>query len=54
MFSKAAIKRYNDVVNVTPAPGDYNPQEPKSRGSKVALVKSERFVEPKLTTPGKQ
>ena len=52
MFSKAPIKRFNDVTNENPAPVDYDPKEPKSRGSKCALVKSERFLEPKIHTPG--
>ena len=54
MFSKAPIKRYNDEVNETPAPGDYDPKEAKSRGSKIAHSTSARFNEvSKSVTPGK-
>ena len=54
MFSKAPIKRYNDEVNETPAPGDYDPKEAKSRGSKIAHSTSARFNEVgKSVTPGK-
>ena len=53
MFSKAPIKRFNESTSETPAPSDYDPQEVKSKGSKVALLKSERFLDlPKLATPG--
>ena len=53
MFPKAAIKRFNDVTNETPGPLEYDPKEPKSRGTNAAMLKSERFVEPfQLTTPG--
>ena len=53
MFPKAAIKRFNDVTDETPGPLAYDPKEPKSRGTNVAVQKSERFVEPfQLTTPG--
>ena len=54
MFSKAPIKRYNDEVNETPAPGDYDPKEAKSRGSKIAHSTSARFNDvSKSVTPGK-
>ena len=54
MFSKAPIKRYNDEVNETPAPGDYDPKEAKSRGSKIAHSTSVRFNDAsKSVTPGK-
>ena len=52
MFSKAPIKRYNDSIAETPAPGDYDPKEAKSRGSKIALSTSTRFNESKSDTPG--
>ena len=52
MFSKASIKRFNEVASETPSPLDYDPKELKSKGSNVAMVKSERFMEPKLLTPG--
>ena len=55
MFSKASIKRFNEITNETPGPLEYDPKEPKSRGTNVAMLKSgaERFVEPfQLTTPG--
>merc|ERR1712038_510435 len=52
MFSKAVIKRFNDTVTETPSPLDYDPQEAKSRGSKVALSTSVRFTEDKAVTPG--
>ena len=50
MFSKS--KRFNEKVSETPSPLDYDPKELKPKGSNVALVKSERFTEPKLLTPG--
>ena len=52
MFSKAPLKRFNEKTNETPGPLDYDPQAPKSRGAKVAVVKSERFQDLKNETPG--
>ena len=53
MFGKATVKRFNDVKEVTPGASDYDVKEPVKKGSNAAVVKSERFLDPKMVTPGK-
>ena len=53
MFGKAAVKRFNDVKEVTPGASDYDVKELVKKGSNAAVVKSERFLDPKMVTPGK-
>lgn len=51
MFPKAKVKRFNEEVNCAPAPNAYDSQLPRSK-SGVAILKSQRFGEPKYVTPG--
>ena len=55
MFSRAAIKRFNDVSEVTPSPLDYDPKLPEHKAG-VAEQRAERFAKDadKDNMPGQQ
>ena len=54
-FSRAVVKRFNDVSEVTPSPLDYDPKLPHE-GPKggVAVQTADRFGKDKEQTPGKE